>query len=393
MKKLFAVFVFLFSILVTPFARAVTVYYQPTPYPTTLMSQDITVVHAWDGWLPSVYYGKTLQRDSRLQVGGWGDQYRTYIKFDLAGLPQSVDQALIYLTPYARGDSSTPTSYGVCVVASPWGMSLTWNTQPSFNTPCYAYAAPKVGTWSGFWLSYPGGSPNWYNSWMNGTLANNGVMLFPQAVNNNFDVFHSTLYNDYANDPYADSRRPLLQLTFTPPVTVPNFKMPLPRNVGWLVTTEVGGWDCTESGQDSAHTGLNYFSVDFSWRNKNINGNQVYGNPDSGTMIPVTPAADGQVTEVGNNPNAADGYYVVVSHDQGRNVKIGFSTRYLHMKNPPSVIVGTFVTQGTTVLGYMGCTGMLNGKPTCTGPHLHFGIRYNNDGNATAEEIPPFIFQ
>lgn len=158
MRKSFVVTALLFLVLVAQSANAVTVYYQPTPYPLkkadgTAMLQDINIVHAWTGWLPSYYYGQTFQRDSKLQVGGWGDQYRTFVKLDLTGLPQSVDQALMYLMPYSRGDSSTPIPYAVCLATSSWDLSLTWNTQPSYGM-CYGYySAPVAGTWSGFWLS------------------------------------------------------------------------------------------------------------------------------------------------------------------------------------------------------------------------------------------------
>ncbi len=121
MKKWSAVFATLLFMMGAMSAHAVTVWYQPTPYPDkqadgTAMPQNIEIVHAWDGWRPSYYYGQAFQRDSGLQVGGWGDQYRTFMKFDLTGLPQSADQALVYLMPYSRGDSSTPIPYAACSV-------------------------------------------------------------------------------------------------------------------------------------------------------------------------------------------------------------------------------------------------------------------------------------
>ena len=201
------------------------------------------------------------------------------------------------------------------------------------------------------------------------------MRLDPRTTpNNNFDGFRSSRYT------VNDGIRPLLQLDFTPPVTVPNFKMPLPRNVAWLVTTEVGGYDCVGSAQDVAHTGQNYFSVDFSWRNKDANGNQVYGNPNDGANIPIYPAADGVIKDIISSDTdprfANNGYFVAVAHDPSQTLNTGFSTRYLHFKNPPSVSLGQTVYRDSTVLGYMGNTGK------SSGPHLHFGMRYNNDGNS-----------
>lgn len=388
MRKLLAVFVLLFCALVAQPANAVTVWYQPTPYPAkqadgTMMPQDITIVHAWEGWLSNVYYGQTLQRTTNLQMGGAGDYELMYLKFDLTGLPQNVDQALMYLQEYAIPSPYTTIPYATCSVTSTWNLSMTWNTQPSYGT-CYGwYPAPTANTWSGFWLSYQNGSPNWYNQWKNGTLANNGVMLYPQATNNNFDAFYSTLYNNYASDPLADGRRPALYLSFTPTLEI---KMPLkglqgPEKLSWLVTTEVGGYDClghvadgsNDPWPDTAHQGSNYFSIDFSWRNKDVNGAQVYASTDN---IPVLAAADGTATVFPNDP--FNGNYVVVTHGT-----TGFETRYLHLKTPIVVANNASVTQGT-LLGYMGATGT-------NAIHLHFGVRYNGNGASTVPELAKVV--
>ena len=54
---------------------------------------------------------------------------------------------------------------------------------------------------------------------------------------------------------------------------------------------------------------------------------------------------------------------------------MGLSTRYLHMKGPPLVQIGQ-PGQGQP-LGYVDSTGI------STGPHLHFGVRYLDDGSET----------
>jgi len=214
---------------------------------------------------------------------------------------------------------------------------------------------------------------------------NYGLTLTPLTTDNTFDYWRSSRIKN-------DAQRPLLKLTFTPPIPIPAFKMPLPRNVSWLVSTEVGGWDCNgginganSNTPDPAHAGKRYFSIDFPWGNKDQNGNinYAYGDPDQGAMIPITPAADGVVMNIGQNdsilpPNGPDGYYVVIAHKPTL-----FETYYVHLKWAPLVAVGTHVVQGQTILGYMGCTGKYaNGEPSCMGAHLHFGMKYNGDGSS-----------
>jgi murein DD-endopeptidase MepM/ murein hydrolase activator NlpD len=346
-------------------ARTVTVNYQPTPYPSSI----INGVHILDGWLPSMYYGKTFQKDDKLQIGGWGDNYRAYLQFDLKGLPRNVSEATLMLYAYSPGGTSTKVNFNIQSPNTSWidpsgklTTSMTWVTQPTGFSNVGSYPPGAYDSW------WPMQITQTYNAWLGGS-PNNGLAFFSVAQNNNFNVWRSSRY---ASDAY----RPILRLTFTPPVTVPDFKMPLPRNVSWLVTTEAGGWDCKGSAQDTAHADNNYFSIDFAWRNKNASGAQVYPMPSPGSSkIPISPAADGRVVEVGTN--SLNGNYVVVSHDPSHDVATGFSTRYLHLD---SVLVNkdADVYRDTSTLGYMGTTGQ------STGPHLHWGMRYNNDGSATS---------
>lgn len=350
-------------------AAAVTVYYQPTPYPANRTAG----LHVVDGWLPSQYYGRTFQRDDKLQIGGWGDLYRTYLQFDLTGLPVNVTSARLKLYAFPKGDASTWTSFDVWSPSSAWATSglatsMTWDTQPTGNTLVTTVSA---GTNNSYW-DIPITSV--YNGWRNSPSSNRGLMLAPKANNNNFNLWRSSRYS-------GDGQRPLLELTFTPPDNG-TFKMPLPRNYSWLVTTEVGGYDCAGV-FDSAHSGSNYFSIDFSWRNKNTAGLPAYGSPDAGANIPITPAANGVVVDIIASSSHANwgnnGYFVAISHDPSGNQANGFSTRYLHMKNPPLVRLGQSVVQGQTVLGYMGDTGISEG------PHLHFGVRYGGNGGAETQ--------
>jgi murein DD-endopeptidase MepM/ murein hydrolase activator NlpD len=337
----------------------VTVNYQPTPYPNSV---DSDIHHIVDGWLNNSS-NTAFVRDDKLQVGGSGDIYRTYLKFDLEGLPDNVSQVKLWLKTFARGDSSSTTSFSLGRVSSSWDENMTWATLPSIG-PSVTYGPATVGLWWGMDIT------SWYQAWQQGTATNNGVMLSPSSTNNRFNMFRSSRY--------TSSERPYLQLTFTQQVSTPTFKMPLPGGVAWLVTTEAGGWDCKGNIYDPAHDGSNYFSIDFSHRNLDPSTQVPVYSADED--VPVLAAANGTVIENAGGPNHPNGYYVVLQHSNG------FSTRYLHLKEKPSL--PTTVSAGDQI-GIMGTTGCCdaNGNPTSTAVHLHFGMRYNNSGSSSQSAL------
>ena len=93
MKKAIGITVF-FLIFYSTSIQAITVYYQPTPYPLTIPSDKHHII---DGWITNVYYDKKFIQDDKLQIGGWGDLYHSYLKFDLTGLPQNVSKAVFWI--------------------------------------------------------------------------------------------------------------------------------------------------------------------------------------------------------------------------------------------------------------------------------------------------------
>lgn len=392
MKKLLALLVCVLCVLFMRSAFAVTVYYQPTPYPLlksdgSPMPQDLKVVHSWGG---NLYYcswcnnnaGITyFSRSDRLQTGGWGDDYDPYMRFDLTGLPTDASYAAVYFMPFSIGGASTSTPLAFCSNDSEWNLSMVWSSQPLRS--CYGYfAAPTPGSWYGFIIT------SWYNGWRNGTKFNGGVSMFPQNINNNFDAFRSPAYADYVNDPYAGDRRPLLLLEFVPTL---DLKIPLPGGYAWLLTNEIGGYECTGAfpWPDVAHQDSvdsvnpsNYYSLDF-----------VASGSGYPTSTPILAAAGGKVLEVNttdvNHPN---GYYVVVDHDSDGSPNTGFQTRYLHLASPPSRKNGTLLAVGNPIqqgdqIGFMGSTGV------GTGTHLHFGVRYKNDSKSTTPELTKVVME
>lgn len=377
--------------ILTPLAEAVTVYYQPTPYPLkkmdgTTMPQDLDKIHIHDGWLNNFYTPlMTFQRDEKLKIGGWGDTYRGYLNMDLTGLPKDPTNVILWLRFYPSGSAVTPFQF--CIPNTAWSTTVTWGTQPSFLGCTGYFTAPSTDSWSGRYIT------SWYQNWQNNVWGKYGMMINPQYSGTTFayfDLIRSSRYADYVNDPYADGKRPIFQFDFTPTI---EFKMPVPGNYRWLLTNEVGGYECKGElpWPDTAHQGTNYFSVDIAWNNAyNGVGPTPYGQYNT----PILAAAGGKVfvstTDSGDNfPN---GYYIVIDHDGDGNLNTGITTRYLHLASAPARKNGTLLVTGNTVLqgdqiGIMGTTGHLNGVPTSTGVHVHFGVRYANSGASTVSEL------
>ncbi|HEY5596730.1 MAG TPA: peptidoglycan DD-metalloendopeptidase family protein [Candidatus Bipolaricaulota bacterium] len=157
------------------------------------------------------------------------------------------------------------------------------------------------------------------------------------------------------------------------PVEIPSFKLPLPGGYDWLLSTQPGG---KFYGGDSnlGHTGKSHFAFDF------IDNNRQEGELTGKKTVPILAAADGVVVEVRNSiicQGCKFGYGNYVKLDHGG----GFTAIYGHLRYPSvTVRVGQHVEQGQ-VLGFMGNTGH------STGIHLHFEIRYLDEGIERADVL------
>jgi len=142
-----------------------------------------------DMWISSVY-NRTSVDDEKLLVGGWGDAYLSFIKFDLSGLPQNATQATMWLYSATQGDSSTPVSMNLYLLVSPWDEQVSEYSDPLSGYYLGVAPAPPREAWYVLNIS------SLYNGWKNGTYANEGFLFWPTATNNKFNLFRSSDYSD-----------------------------------------------------------------------------------------------------------------------------------------------------------------------------------------------------
>lgn len=162
-----------------------------------------------DLWLSSVYEypGPEATRDhwgvndEKLQVGGWGDEYRSLIRFPITEKMRSAESAKIRLYCFDRrefaNDGGVPTPMSVFAIVSPWDEEIGWATQPSYEY-LGMIAAPQFNTWCEIDIT------STYNEWVEGKRANLGIALFPQQHGvaggyPNFSVFRSS---EFANSQF-----------------------------------------------------------------------------------------------------------------------------------------------------------------------------------------------
>ncbi len=96
---------------------------------------------------------------------------------------------------------------------------------------------------------------------------------------------------------------------------------------------------------------------------RNHNGIDIIGS--RGSVYGATIVAADSGTVILNKYYGGYGNCVIIDHGNG------YTTLYAHMKSRSRLTVGTSVTKGQTVVGYVGDTGNV------TGPHLHFEVRKN----------------
>lgn len=151
---------------------------------------------------------------------------RTYLQFDLSSIPpnttlESANISLYYYGWYGPSDLSADLP--IQKVTSAWDEStITYNNQPSFDaSPVANLSVGNSGNYG--WQTV--NLTTLVQSWLNGSVSNNGLMInYANPPVNNAKDFYSS---DYIADP---SLRPKLVLTYSqtesPPTTPPSTTPP-----------------------------------------------------------------------------------------------------------------------------------------------------------------------
>lgn len=138
--------------------------------------------------------------DERLWVGGWGDYYYTYIRFDLSSLPTHANSAYVQFFSY-RGPHARFSNVAMFLdrIDQDWDYDhargiLRWTDRPT-GINLRVIEAPKVDAWYSIDIT------DLYNQWQTGTHPNNGIGLRPKGNWDQFNYFWSSRYTNSALRP------------------------------------------------------------------------------------------------------------------------------------------------------------------------------------------------
>ena len=287
-----------------------------------------------DMWMSSVYARKAVDNQN-LTVGGWGDCYLSFIKFDISKQPSYVTSAVMWM--YSPLTVQKQTSMTVYLLTTPWNEKTTTLNDPLQGYNVGTVHAPIPGSWYGL------GIEGAYDYWKSGQ-PNNGFCFVPTDVNNKWNTFYSS---DYWDATY----RPKLVLTYI------KLKYPLANatrpNVGgyrfgdqWIINDNKGF--ALDGKTRVFHTGIDLVARA---------GDNVYSS------------ANGTVKYAALDNNGWGGYVVMEQQlEDGKK----YTICYMHVL--PSVQTGICLPKG----GYIGKVAYLS-----SGSHLHFQIRLHEYDNST----------
>ena len=320
----------------------------------------------------------TGRSDGTFKVGGSGDHYISMLKIPV-NLP--VPGRYLFkganLNMYSYG-STRPTTMQKIFWLGPWSQDSTSDHWGLIANNTYGGTGKVPAPPANGWYSMDVSSEVFW--WLNGIYPNYGIGLYPDNNDNRFNNFYSP------KGPGGGlTLRPFITIQYE---TIPDFKMPLDGNgKAWKLTTECGGKEYDDlTAMDHAHTGQQYYSLDFG-HFYTLNGGTT-AIDTTGTDMPILAVAGGVIIPGkydSNNPNSPNGYYVKIDHDYDGNTNTGFQTIYLHMKYPPMVHIGDIVHQGQQ-LGVMGNTGDPGPGNQPYGVHLHITFYFQSDAGPNGSD-------
>jgi len=313
----------------------------------SLMTRQPGSSDGMDVWFGNASGYENGIRDGTLILGGGGGyEYDAYLRFDLSGLPQAANQAIVWLYKYSVNPPYTTTPISWYGPQTQWQTdTVGWNNQPTLLFLGDSATAPSSSSgW--YWIDITAA----YNQWRVGRSGdeitlNYGYKMVPKYTGNRFDMF----YGSSSSTAWA---RPYIYVYYTPQQDDSKIKLKWPLSTPSYANRVVN----------------QAFGVDWSAGTtcdglvKKHNGTDFQAS--AGTYVYAS--EDGIVKDVHYDSSGKWAYNIVIEHNHPGGGK--YTTVYWHVDNI-IVSVGDFVPKAYHMADIADLT------PYDHVSHFHFGIR------------------
>lgn len=156
-------------------------------------SLSFSSLGGFDSYVRSSVPTAVWSGEPTILVGGWGDEYRGLLKFNIGAIPVIADGGSVKLRLYVRspddGTAFRSTTMAVYRALSSFSANTSWQNQPSIDRDTERLVEVSREGWIEIDIT------SYVESWQAGA-PNNGIVLVPLNTNNKFNMFVSS--NDAA---------------------------------------------------------------------------------------------------------------------------------------------------------------------------------------------------
>lgn len=183
------------------------------------MIRNLDTINGYDGYTSNIYTPQ-FQDNASVRVGGWGDWYVGFTRFDVSSLPSSVESVNLWYWVSNSGGNSTTVSMNMYGLASSFGPNQYWlNNTYVYNGSNMFVTQPQNGNWAIIDIT------NYYRNWKSSVWQNNGIIFIPNGNNNQFNIMSGVDIGTPLN------QKPFLWISYTPVISNTFMRFPIDTDV------------------------------------------------------------------------------------------------------------------------------------------------------------------
>lgn len=181
--------------------------------------RNLDTLNGYDGYTSNLYTPQ-FQDNASVRVGGWGDWYAGFTRFNVSSLPNNVQNVSLWYWVNSNTGNTTTVSMTMYGLATAFGPSQYWiNNTYIYTGSNRAVAQPQNGNWITIDIT------DYYRNWKSGAWQNNGILLLPTGNNNQFNIMPGVDTGTQAN------QKPFVWVSYNPVINTTFMRFPIDADV------------------------------------------------------------------------------------------------------------------------------------------------------------------